>query len=191
MDNGETTTPGDQIELKDVLTSHNTAEKGSEAALDNGSNEVSYPGGLSLAVIFLGLFFTAFCVGLVSFHTGRHLLRHLRNVHTLMLASPQDRSIVATAVPQITSDFDSLDDVAWYGSAYLMTTCCLQLLFGKLYAVFLIKWVFLAGLLIFEVGSIICAVAPSSAVLIVGRAVAGMGGAGLVSGALIVSGLSR
>lgn len=68
-----------------------------------------------------------------------------------------------------------------------MTTCCLQLFFGKLYAEFTIKWVFLAALAIFEVGSVVCAVAPGSTVLIVGRAVAGMGAAGLVSGAIIVS----
>jgi MFS family permease len=76
--------------------------------------------------------------------------------------------------------------VAWYGSAYLLTTCCFQLMFGKLYAEFDVKWVFLAGLLIFEVGSIICAAAPSSVVLIIGRAVAGVGGSGLVTGCLIV-----
>jgi MFS family permease len=60
-------------------------------------------------------------------------------------------------------------------------------MFGKLYAEFSIKWVFLIGLSIFEVGSIICAAAPSSVVLIVGRAIAGIGAAAIYSGALIVS----
>ncbi|OAA60827.1 sulfate permease 2 [Cordyceps fumosorosea ARSEF 2679] len=97
-----------------------------------------------------------------------------------------DRSIVATAIPKITSEFHSLPDVGWYGSAYLMTTCCLQLFFGKLYAEFQVKWVFLSALVIFEVGSVICAAAPSSVVLIVGRAIAGAGCAGLMSGAFIL-----
>ena len=39
---------------------------------------------------------------------------------------------------------------------------------------------------VFEVGSLICATSPSSVVLIVGRAVAGLGAAGLFSGALVI-----
>lgn len=58
---------------------------------------------------------------------------------------------------------------------------------GKLFAELSIKYVYLATMLIFEVGSIICAAAPSSMVLIIGRAIAGIGGAGVVAGSLIVS----
>lgn len=68
-----------------------------------------------------------------------------------------------------------------------MTLCGFQLLFGKLYAELNVKWVFMVSLLIFEVGSVVCAAAPSSTVMIVGRAVAGVGGCGLISGSLIVS----
>ena len=64
--------------------------------------------------------------------------------------------------------------------------CCFQLPVGKLSAELNVKWVFLGTLAIFEVGSIICAAAPSSTVLIVGRAIAGVGGAGIIGGALIV-----
>lgn len=59
------------------------------------------------------------------------------------------------------------------------------MLFGKLYGYFNIKWVFLAALFVFEVGSLICGVAPNSVTLIVGRAIAGLGSAGLFAGALI------
>lgn len=68
-----------------------------------------------------------------------------------------------------------------------MTMCAFQLLFGKLYIHLDPKWVFLSSVFIFEVGSIICAAAPSSVVLIIGRAVAGIGGSGIISGAMIVS----
>lgn len=67
-----------------------------------------------------------------------------------------------------------------------MAMCAFQLFFGKLYVHLSIKWVFLTSLLIFEVGSIICAAAPNSIALIVGRAVAGVGASGITSGALIV-----
>lgn len=50
----------------------------------------------------------------------------------------------------------------------------------------LFKWVFMIFLGIFELGSLLCGVAQSSKMLIVGRAVAGMGGAGIVNGALTI-----
>jgi MFS family permease len=49
-----------------------------------------------------------------------------------------------------------------------------------------VKWSFLAAVGIFEIGSLVCGVAPSSTVLIVGRAIAGIGVAGIFSGALVI-----
>lgn len=95
-------------------------------------------------------------------------------------------TIIATAIPRITDDFHALNDVGWYGSAYLLTTCCFQLQFGKFYRFLSIKWVFLSALAIFELGSLICGVAPNSIALIIGRAVAGIVSAGIFSGGLII-----
>ncbi|KAI1428104.1 putative efflux pump [Xylaria sp. FL1777] len=97
-----------------------------------------------------------------------------------------DNSIIATAIPAIAKQFQSLDDVGWYGSAYLLTTAALQLLFGKFYTFLNLKWVYMAAIFIFEVGSLICGVAQNSVTLIIGRAVAGLGSAGLFSGALLI-----
>ncbi|TGJ78705.1 hypothetical protein E0Z10_g10059 [Xylaria hypoxylon] len=97
-----------------------------------------------------------------------------------------DNSIIATAIPAITKQFHSLEDVGWYGSAYLLTTAALQLLFGKFYTFLSIKWVYMTAIFIFEVGSLICGVAQNSVTLIIGRAVAGLGAAGLFSGALLI-----
>ncbi|KAL3481470.1 major facilitator superfamily-domain-containing protein [Aspergillus californicus] len=93
-----------------------------------------------------------------------------------------DTSIVSTAIPMITSDFHSLNDVGWYGTAYLLTNCSLQPLTGKLYTYFNIKWVYLSCLTIFELGSALCGAAQSSDMLIIGRAVAGIGASGLFNG---------
>lgn len=98
----------------------------------------------------------------------------------------QDGTILATAIPRITNEFGSLTDVAWYGSSYLFAVCCLQLMFGKFYTYYSVKWVFLAAVIVFEIGSLIAAVAPSSAVLIVGRTVSGLGAAGIFAGAIII-----
>ena len=61
-----------------------------------------------------------------------------------------DQMIIATAIPKITTQFNSLDDVGWYGSAYLLTTTSLQPSFGKIYTYFNIKYTFIIALAIFE-----------------------------------------
>ncbi|KAK1964946.1 major facilitator superfamily transporter [Colletotrichum sublineola] len=124
-------------------------------------SEIQYPAGLKLFLIMLSLFMTIFLVAL-------------------------DRLIIATAVPRITDDFHSVTDIGWYGSTYLLTTCAFQLLFGKLYAFFPIKNVFISSVVLFEAGSAICGAAPSSAAFIGGRAVAGVGGAGIFAGTIVV-----
>ncbi len=86
------------------------------------------------------------------------------------------------AVPQITDEFNSLPDVGWYGSAYLLTCCSFQLLFGKLYTFFSVKIVLLSSVTLFEVASVVCGAAPSSAAFIVGRAFSGVGAAGIFAG---------
>ncbi|KAH8117631.1 MFS general substrate transporter [Phellopilus nigrolimitatus] len=84
----------------------------------------------------------------------------------------------------------SLDDVGWYGSSYLLTTTSLQPSFGKIYTYFDVKWTYLSALVLFEIGSIICASATSSPMLIIGRAVAGAGASALFSGGMTIIGFS-
>lgn len=92
----------------------------------------------------------------------------------------------ATAIPRITSDFNSLNDIGWYGAAYLVTQMSLLPTCGRLYTIYNVKWTYIVLLLIFELGSVISAVAKDSTTLIVGRAVSGLGAAGLLSGAAII-----
>ena len=84
-----------------------------------------------------------------------------------------DMTIVATAIPRITDDFKSLQDVGWYGAAFFLTVGAFQSTWGKAYKYFPLKTTFLVSIAIFEVGSLICAVAQNSVTLIVGRAIAG------------------
>ncbi|OHW95328.1 major facilitator superfamily transporter [Colletotrichum incanum] len=60
----------------------------------------------------------------------------------------------------------------------------LQLPYGKAYAQFNVKWIYLSSLVIFEAGSILCAAAPNSKALIAGRVISGVGAAALYSGAI-------
>lgn len=120
-----------------------------------------YPTKWKLAAISIALCLSVFCMAL-------------------------DNTIIATAIPRITDDFKALNDVGWYGSSYLLTTCATQLFYGKLYTFFSIKWVYLIALFIFELGSLICGVAPNSIALIIGRAISGVGAAGIFSGAILI-----
>ncbi|KAI1264235.1 MFS general substrate transporter [Xylariaceae sp. FL1019] len=97
-----------------------------------------------------------------------------------------DRTIIGTATPRITQEFHSLGDIGWYGSAYQLTTAASQLLFGRVYKFYEVKVTFLATVAVFEIGSVICGAAPNSIVFIVGRAIAGVGGAGIFSGCTII-----
>ncbi|KAK8022505.1 Major Facilitator Superfamily protein [Apiospora rasikravindrae] len=97
-----------------------------------------------------------------------------------------DVNVIATAVPHITGEFRSLEDVGWYGSAFLMTTCGFQVLFGRIYTIYPAKWVFVSAILVFLIGSLVAALSPSSTIFIVGRAIQGMGTSGILSGGLII-----
>ncbi|GAA6027680.1 hypothetical protein JCM8097_007979 [Rhodosporidiobolus ruineniae] len=98
-----------------------------------------------------------------------------------------DNTIVATATGEISNHFHALTDVGWYGSAYLLTCVAFQPLFGRALQFFPQKWVFLIALVIFLFGSLIAAVAISSAMLIAGRALQGLGYAGLFIGILAIT----
>lgn len=107
----------------------------------------------------------------------------------MFLAESLSLTSIRQAIPKITDDFHSLDDVGWYGSAYLVTSASFQLSFGKLYTFWSVKSVLLVSIAVFEIGSAICGAAPNSTTFIVGRAFQGIGAAGIFSG--IVSTLSR
>jgi len=66
------------------------------------------------------------------------------------------QSIIATAIPRITNDFHSLNDVGWYGSAFFPALAAFTSFWGKACAHLDKKWVFLAAIFVFEVGSLIC-----------------------------------
>jgi MFS family permease len=51
---------------------------------------------------------------------------------------------------------------------------------------FSVKRAYLTSLFLFEVGSLLCGAAPNSITLIVGRAVAGLGSAGILAGSFVV-----
>lgn len=93
-----------------------------------------------------------------------------------------DLTIVATAIPRITDDYQTIRDVGWYGSGYFLTFAAFQSAWGKVFKYFNMKYAFFTAVVIFSVGSLVCALAPTSMALIIGRALTGVGAAGVTNG---------
>ncbi|KAJ5500747.1 Major facilitator superfamily domain general substrate transporter [Penicillium expansum] len=97
-----------------------------------------------------------------------------------------DTSCVTTLTPLISDEFKAIGDVGWYGIAYILALASSVLTFGQLYTIFPMKAIFLASFIVFAIGSTVCATAPSSIAFIIGRAITGLGGAGIFSGGTII-----
>ncbi|ORX34479.1 major facilitator superfamily domain-containing protein [Kockovaella imperatae] len=98
-----------------------------------------------------------------------------------------DQLILATAIPKITAAFDALSELSWVVNAFFLTLLGFNLMYSQWLQIFPSKHVILFAVFIFEVGSLISGVAPSMDVLIFGRAVSGVGAAGLFSGGMIIT----
>ena len=84
------------------------------------------------------------------------------------------------------SGFGDSTNMAWYPAAFTLAMCSLTPVAGKLAAVFPLDLVYSSFTLVFLGGSILCGCAPSSGAFIAGRAVAGIGAAGVVSNGLTI-----
>ncbi|KAF5552099.1 major facilitator superfamily transporter [Fusarium phyllophilum] len=121
-----------------------------------------------------------------EYPTGIRLWLTILSVVSILVLASIDMNIVATAVPAITDHFHTTAHVGWYSSAFRLTVCAFQFIFGKVYKLFSVKRIFLMSNVISIVGSVLSGAAVSSTMLVVGRAVAGLGSAGLFAGSFII-----
>ncbi|KZO95340.1 MFS general substrate transporter [Calocera viscosa TUFC12733] len=91
-----------------------------------------------------------------------------------------DTMIVATAMPTIASQFHSLNQQSWLSLSYLLTSTVFQPMFGRATDLVGSRAVLFAAVFLFEVGSLLCGVSQSFIWLCCARAVAGIGGAGIL-----------
>ncbi|KAI1765517.1 putative MFS transporter [Hypoxylon sp. FL1150] len=78
-------------------------------------------------------------------------------------------------------------DAGWYGSAFFLTLSAFISAWGKGYKYFSLRVVYVLAIFLFEVGSLLCALSPNSIALIIGRAIQGLGGAGISGGGYIIT----
>lgn len=100
----------------------------------------------------------------------------------LVLAlSTLDSNIVGPALPQIASDVSNLNHLSWIMTAFVMTATSATPLYGKLSDMYGRKPLFFAAVLLFLAGSAFCGTANDLAQLVLGRAIQGIGGGGLMT----------
>src|SRR3954463_9384230 len=96
-----------------------------------------------------------------------------------------DAAIVRVAVPSIERDLHmSSEGLQWVANAYMLTFGALLLLGGRMGDLLGRRRLFLGGLVLFTVASLLCGLAPSGGALIVFRAVQGLGAAAMTPAAL-------
>jgi EmrB/QacA subfamily drug resistance transporter len=96
-----------------------------------------------------------------------------------------DGTVVNVALPSIGRDLHaSTSDLQWILNSYLLTLASLILLGGSLGDRYGRRRVFVAGVALFTVSSLLCAVAPTSGLLVAARLLQGVGGALLTPGSL-------
>jgi EmrB/QacA subfamily drug resistance transporter len=114
----------------------------------------------------------------LSFQQARSIVL---GIMLAMFLGALDQTIVATALPTIGRHFADLGDLSWVVTAYLLTTTAVTPLYGKLSDIHGRRVMMLIGIALFIAGSLISALAPSMTVLVLGRAVQGSGGGGLMA----------
>ena len=93
-------TDSSSTELSDQVLTETKSNGELTASGDvNPPKQDEYLQGVRLLCIVISMMLAVFCVAL-------------------------DNTIIATAIPHMTDTFKTVDDIGWYGSAYLLTTCC-------------------------------------------------------------------
>ncbi|TVY43625.1 Multidrug resistance protein fnx1 [Lachnellula cervina] len=110
-----------------------------------------------------------------------HLVITLSSIYTGVFLGALDSTIIATLSTPISRSFSSLSLLSWLASAYLIANAACQPLSGRLTDIFSRRTGLLVSNAFFCAGNLICGLAGSEAVIILGRVVAGMGGGGLMA----------
>ncbi|MFF8316661.1 MDR family MFS transporter [Streptomyces bobili] len=97
-----------------------------------------------------------------------------------MLLAALDQTIVGTALPTIVSDLGGAEHMSWVVTAYLLAETVATVLVGKFGDLFGRKLVFQVSAIIFITGSFLCGLATDMMLLILWRAMQGIGAGGLM-----------
>src|ERR1700754_2245425 len=92
-----------------------------------------------------------------------------------------DNTILAGALPTIGREFGDVHNLPWLVTAYLIANTSITALYGKISDIRGRRFTLMIAISLYMIGSIVCALAPTTFVLILGRVLHGLGGGGLTS----------
>jgi MFS family permease len=81
--------------------------------------------------------------------------------------------------------FNAIDKLPWLSTGFALGAISVTLVWGKIYSQFDAKWLYILNVILFELGSVLCGAAPNIDTMIVGRAIAGLGGMGVYIGVCV------
>ncbi|THV48021.1 hypothetical protein BGAL_0273g00160 [Botrytis galanthina] len=105
--------------------------------------------------------------------------RNIAGVISILLLANADGSLVLATSGTISSEFNDLGNAGWLISSYMLAMCATQSLYGKLSDIYGRKSTILASYVFFALGCAICGLGWNLPVVVVGRLVGGVGGAGI------------
>lgn len=117
---------------------------------------------------------------------GRQLALCFISVFACFFLFALDQTIVATLLTTVGNKFHAFDKIGWLSAGFLISMCVLVAVWGKLAIIFGRKYAMMTGIVLFEAGSLMCALANNMNVLIGGRVLAGIGGGGIQSVTFII-----
>lgn len=113
--------------------------------------------------------------------TGTRLWIILSSAYVGVFLGAIDTTIIATLSAPISSEFKSLSLLSWLAAAYLIANAACQPISGRLTDIFGRGPGLVFSNVFFAAGNLICGLAQTDTVMILGRVVAGIGGGGLMS----------
>ncbi|MEP9351254.1 MDR family MFS transporter [Xanthobacter sp. KR7-225] len=113
--------------------------------------------------------------------THPQVRRIILGIMLAMFLGALDQTIVATALPTIGAQFNDFANLPWVVTAYLLAATVATPLYGKLSDIRGRRVMLLISVAVFSLASLACALAPNLLMLILARAVQGLGGGGLIS----------
>lgn len=122
---------------------------------------------------------------LINISSKQKLLVMLAVMLSMLLAA-LDQTIVSTALPIIVNDFDALEHLSWVITAYMLASTVTVPIYGKLSDTYGRKGFYLASILIFLFGSVLCGFSQNITQLIIFRAIQGIGGGALMTNSFAI-----
>lgn len=101
-------------------------------------------------------------------------------ISLVLMLSALDQTVIGNALPSIVAELDGFELYAWVATGYLLASIVTIPIFGRLGDYYGRKPFVLAATLIFTLASLACAVANDMLVLVIGRALQGVGGGMLI-----------